>query len=52
MTRDELGRHLYIHAHDADVAPKSWQDSGTAKPEDVEDYYARAGRQLAEESRR
>jgi xanthine dehydrogenase iron-sulfur cluster and FAD-binding subunit A len=24
MTRDELARHLYIHAHDADNPPPGW----------------------------
>ena len=54
MTRDELARHLYIHAHDGDGAPQSWQDAGAqewdgglAKPEDVADFYAQADRMIA-----
>ena len=55
MTCDELARHLYIHAHDADGASKSWQeagaqewDAGWASADDVADCYARADQMIAE----
>jgi len=53
MNRDELARHLYIHAHDPQGATQSWRDAGArewdagwVKPEDVEDCYRRADKIL------
>lgn len=55
MTRDELARHLYIHAHDDEGVSASWQDAGAEewdagdiKPEDRADCYARADQMIAE----
>lgn len=54
MTRDELARHLYIHAHDDQGAPDSWRragaeewDAGNIKPEDRDDCYRQADEILA-----
>lgn len=54
MTRDELARHLYIHAHDDRGAPDSWRragaeewDSGDIKSEDRDDCYRQADNILA-----
>lgn len=54
MTRDDLARHLYIHAHDDQGAPKARQDAGAkewdagwASAKDVADCYARADRMIA-----
>jgi hypothetical protein len=54
VNRDQLARHLYIHAHDDDGAPQSWRDAGAeewdtgqAKPQDVADCYARADQMIA-----
>lgn len=59
LNRDELARHLYIHAHDGDGAPQSWQDAGAQEwdaglvtDDDVADCYAHADQQLAEEATR
>lgn len=53
MNRDELARHVYIHAHDADGAPQQWRDAGAeewdageAKPEGVADCYEQADRMI------
>lgn len=54
MTRDELARHLYIHAHDGTPqsyldagAPAEW-DLGLVTDDDVADCYARADRMIAD----
>jgi hypothetical protein len=54
MNRDELARHLYIHAHDADGADEQWQDlgaeewdAGLVTDDDVAGCYTRADELLA-----
>jgi hypothetical protein len=56
MGRDELARHLYIHAHDEEDVPDSWRAAGAeewdakqATPDDVADCYAQADWILAGE---
>lgn len=51
MTRDQLARHVYIHAHDADGADDAWRaagaeewDTGQVEAKDVHDAYAEADR--------
>ena len=53
MNRDELARHLYIHAHDEWGAPKRWQDAGAVEwgegmvtDDDRDDCYARADQMI------
>lgn len=54
MNRDELARHLYIHAHDEQGAPQRWQEAGAVEwdegmvtDDDVKDCYARADKLIA-----
>jgi len=54
VNRDELARHLYIHAHDADGANDQWRDMGAEEwdlglvtDDDVADCYARADEMIA-----
>jgi hypothetical protein len=54
MGRSQLARHLYIHAHDNEGAPESWQragaeewDSGGVNEKDIDDCYRRADEILA-----
>ncbi len=54
MTRDELARHLYVHAHDDRGAPDSWRragaeewDAGDIRPEDRGESYRMADEILA-----
>jgi hypothetical protein len=59
MTRDELARHLYIHAFDhagstqahRDVWAQEW-DSGLVSGDAVAYFSAQADKQLAEEANR
>ncbi len=54
MTRDQLARHLYVHAHDGQGAPDSWRrageeewDSGDVNAVDRASCYRRADAILA-----